>query len=195
MGLLSPNRPQSSIGLHATDSKDLEWIDEFGDELTMAVSMHDWDTAVKLYENSRELEKFASSNPEAFEIHQSRLNHLLASLTSQLLHELSSHMLRKATTARLVSLLTRLDKAGEAKETFLRSRREVMMDRIREIKCEGDTTIYVSELAIVCFTVIRHTSDWYMNAFKETRLASGKCISHKCVGRGVRTDDRFHHLG
>jgi len=49
-----------------------------------------------------------------------------------------------------------------------------MLKRVRAIKAEGDISIYISELAIVCFTVIRHTSDWYMSAFKENRMASGQ---------------------
>jgi hypothetical protein len=49
-----------------------------------------------------------------------------------------------------------------------------MLKRVRAIKFEGDISIYVSELAIVCFTVIRHTSDWFMTAFKETKMASGE---------------------
>jgi len=52
-----------------------------------------------------------------------------------------------------------------------------MLRRVRAIKAEGDISIYISELAIVCFTVIRHTSDWYMTAFKENRMASGKLFT------------------
>lgn len=48
-----------------------------------------------------------------------------------------------------------------------------MLKRVREIRAEGDISIYVSELAIVCLTVVRHTSDWYMTAFKENKMASG----------------------
>lgn len=51
-----------------------------------------------------------------------------------------------------------------------------MLKRVRAIRAEGDISIYISELAIVCFTIIRHTSDWYMSAFKENRMASGKTL-------------------
>jgi hypothetical protein len=46
-GLMSPGRPLSAIGLSMADSKDLRWLDEFGDELTMAIATRDWDEAVK----------------------------------------------------------------------------------------------------------------------------------------------------
>lgn len=56
-----------------------------------------------------------------------------------------------------------------------------MLKRVRAIRAEGDISQYVSELAVVCFTVVRNTGDWYMTAFKENKTASGRCkISYNC---------------
>lgn len=52
-GLLSPGRPGSSIGMTMNDSKDLRWIEDFGDELTMAIAMRDWEAAVGLIERCK----------------------------------------------------------------------------------------------------------------------------------------------
>lgn len=123
------------------------------------------------------MKRIAAPNTAAVELLTTRLDHLQPTLIGQVLHDLSSHELRKAATSRLVALLTRLDAADQARDTFLATRREVMLKRIRDIKCEGDTTIYISELAIVCFTIIRHSSDWYMTAFKENKMASGEARS------------------
>lgn len=121
-----------------------------------------------------DLRKIAAPNIAAVESLESRMAHLQPTLISQILHDLSSHEIRKANATRLVALLTRLDVADQARDVFLEARRQVMLKRIREIKFEGDITIYISELAIVCFTIIRHTSDWYMSAFKENKMASGE---------------------
>lgn len=48
-GLLSPGRPATMV-MTISDSKDLRWIDDFGDELTMAIAMRDWEAAVSLVE-------------------------------------------------------------------------------------------------------------------------------------------------
>lgn len=190
-GLLSPGRPLSTMSLSLTEPKDLRWMDEFADELTMAIAMRDWEEAVKQLEKGRivlewskellisyiqgqGLLKTVSSNPTAHNLLKGRLDQLRPNLISQMVHDLSSPEIRKNQTARLVSLFTRLDQAELARDTFLKARRDVMLKRVRAIKCEGDISIYVSELAIVCFTVIQHTSDWFMSAFKETRMASGK---------------------
>jgi hypothetical protein len=93
---------------------------------------------------------------------------------SSIAYDLSRPEIRKTKAVHLISLLTNLGETDLARDTFLKARREVMLKRVRAIKAEGDISIYISELAIVCFTIIRHTSDWYMTAFRENRMASGK---------------------
>ncbi|KAK8843984.1 hypothetical protein IAR55_006777 [Kwoniella newhampshirensis] len=172
-GGVGGGRPLSMIGISMADSKDLRWIDEYGDELTMAIATRDWEEAVKLVEKGRDLLKTVAPNPSALSLMTACLDQLVPSLITQISFDLSSPQIRKSNTSSLVSLLVRLDRADLARDTFLRARREVMLKRVRGIKCEGDISIYISELAIVCFTVIRHTSDWYMSAFKENKMASG----------------------
>ncbi|KIR29156.1 exocyst complex component EXO84 [Cryptococcus deuterogattii 99/473] len=122
---------------------------------------------------SQALSKSIESDASAHSLLVSRLEQLVPSLVSQISHDLSSPNLRKSSSARLISLLVRLDLADHARDTFLESRRELMFKRVRSIKCDGDVSIYINELAVVIFTIIRHTSDWYMNAFKENKMASG----------------------
>ncbi|WVQ74291.1 hypothetical protein IAR50_003888 [Cryptococcus sp. DSM 104548] len=169
----TPGRALSTIGISMTDSKDLRWIDEFGDDLTMAIATRDWDRALTLVEKGQALAKTIESDPSAHALITTRLDQLLPTFVSSLCHDLSSPNLRKAACARLISLLIQLDRADLARDTFLKARRDIMMKRVRSIKCEGDISSYINELAVVCFTIVRHTSDWYMNAFKETRMASG----------------------
>jgi hypothetical protein len=101
------------------------------------------------------------------------LDQLRPDLIQQISHDLTALDLRKTSACHLISILVRLDRPELARDVFLKARRDVMLKRIRSIKAEGDISIYISELAIVCFTIIRHTSDWYMSAFKENRMASG----------------------
>lgn len=46
-------RPLSTVGMSLADSKDLRWIDEFGDDLTMTIAMRDWDESLKLVEKGK----------------------------------------------------------------------------------------------------------------------------------------------
>lgn len=166
-------RPLSTIGTSLADSKDLLWIDEFADDLTMAIATQDWDEAVKLVERGQDLLRTVSNNAEATEMLQFRLDTLKPTVIQRIAHDLSSPDIRKSSAARLIALLTRLDRGELARDTFLKARHDLMVRLVRAIKHEGDISLYVNELAVVCFTVIRHTSDWYINAFKDNRMASG----------------------
>lgn len=164
-----------------SDAKDLRWIDEFGDDLTMAIATRDWDESVKLVERGTDLLRTVAANPQAHELLSARLDTLRPNLVSALTFDLSSPEIRKAPAVRLITLLVQLGKADVARDTFLQARRDVMLRRVRDILAEGDISLYISELAVVCFTIIRHTSDWYMSAFKENRMASGGSRLRKAV--------------
>ncbi|ORX39188.1 hypothetical protein BD324DRAFT_618768 [Kockovaella imperatae] len=165
------SRPSSMI-MTMADSKDMRWIEDFGDELTMAIATRDWEEAVQQVEKGNGLLEVAAPNEVAKEMLSSRLDHLTSRLSSQMLHQLASLEIRKSGAVRLIGLLARIGSAEEAKDTFLKARHQVMMKHIRDIRSEGDISIYINELAIVCFTVIRHTGDWFMTAFHEQALAS-----------------------
>jgi len=64
-------------------------------------------------------------------------------------------------------------KAGAAaRNTFLEMRAKVIHGLTRKIRFDGDIGTYVGELAVVYFTGIKHTADWYLASFKENEVAS-----------------------
>lgn len=103
-----------------------------------------------------------------------KLTPLKSSLISALLQSLSTPSNRKSTVVRLISLLVRLNAGAAARSTFLSSRTEVMRKRVRMITFEGHIGMYISDLAIVVFTGIKHTADWFLASFKENEVASCK---------------------
>ena len=103
-----------------------------------------------------------------------KLNVLTASLVSAISHDLSSPFLKKSAVVRNAALLLRLDKGEKARELFLAARSELLRRRSRQIKFEGDVSLHISELALVHFTLVKNTSEWYMSAFKDNRMASGR---------------------
>jgi hypothetical protein len=101
-----------------------------------------------------------------------KLTPLKSSLTSSLLQSLSSPSNRKSSIVRLISLLVRLNAGAAARNTFLATRTDVMRKRVRMITFEGHIGMYISDLAIVIFTGIKHTADWFLASFKENEVAS-----------------------
>ena len=64
-------------------------------------------------------------------------------------------------------------KAGAAaRNTFLEMRAKVIHSLTRKIRFDGDIGTYVGELAVVYFTGIKHTADWYLASFRENEVAS-----------------------
>ncbi len=90
-----------------------------------------------------------------------------------LLNDLSDPSIRKSGVSRTTAWLLRLGQGERARETFLTGRGSLVRRRARQIKFEGDISMYISELAMVCFTLIKNTCEWYMAAFKDNRMASG----------------------
>lgn len=42
----------------------------------------------------------------------------------------------------------------------------------RQLTFEGDSVTYINELALVVFTLIRNTCEWYRDSFKQNEMAS-----------------------
>lgn len=71
-----------------------------------------------------------------------------------------------------MSLLVRLKAGAAARSTFLSARAETIRKRVRTIPFEGDVGLYITDLAIVTFAGIKHTTDWYLSSFKDNKDAS-----------------------
>jgi len=52
-------------------------------------------------------------------------------------------------------------------------RTKVLKTHVRKLRLDGNIGAYVGELAVVYFTGIKHTADWFLASFKENEVASG----------------------
>ncbi|MCO5589739.1 hypothetical protein L7F22_043707 [Adiantum nelumboides] len=162
------------------NEKDLNrWLSDFSDQIAVAIALREWGEAVDLVEKGQALlaEHDINTSSESANATHRELSLRIRSLVSQLVeaisHDLSSPLLKKTSVVRNVGFLLRLDKGERAREIFLNSRSELLKRRSRQIKFEGDVSLYISELALVHFTLIKNTSEWYMSAFKDNHMASG----------------------
>lgn len=103
---------------------------------------------------------------------ESKLPVLRSQLVTALLDALSKPTVRKSSVVILISLLIRLKADSAARNTFLQMRSQVIKSHIRSIRLEGNINTYIADLAIVCFTGIKHTTDWFLASFKENNVAS-----------------------
>ncbi|VDB87561.1 unnamed protein product [Peniophora sp. CBMAI 1063] len=145
--------------------RDARWAADFTDDLTVAIALREWERAVALVEQG---ESKQAVTPAL----QSKLAPLTASLTASLLQALSSPHNTKQPVVRIIHLLVRLHAGAAARTTFLSARAEAIKRLIRMIRFEGQAGVYVNDLAVVVFTAVKHTADWYLAAFKDNADAS-----------------------
>ncbi|GBE77202.1 Exocyst complex component EXO84 [Sparassis crispa] len=145
--------------------RDARWISDFSDDLTVAISLREWDQAVSLVEQGE-------ANLPTMPSLAVKLNPLKASLTAALLQSLSMPTNRKTMVVSIISLLVRLKAGAAARNTFLAVRADLLRKRVRMIRFEGHIPLYISDLAIVVFTGIKHTADWFLASFRENEVAS-----------------------
>jgi exocyst complex component 8 len=102
-----------------------------------------------------------------------KLTTLTSLLTASLLNSLSLPTIRKSAVVFLISLLLRLNAGLAARNCFLEMRTKVLKAHVRKIRFEGHVGAYVGDLAVVYFTGIKHTADWFLASFKENEVSSG----------------------
>lgn len=105
-----------------------------------------------------------------------KLTVLRSSLISSLLHALADESNRKTTVIELTGLLQRLRAGPAARSAFLAARSQMTRKRIRMIRFEGHIKMYISDLATVVFTGIKHTADWFLASFKENDSTSSSFL-------------------
>lgn len=81
--------------------------------------------------------------------------------------------------AQLSEYLSRLNATPAARATFLAARGDLIKKRIRAIPLEGDIPLYIFDLAIIVFTAVKHTAEWYLASYKENDSVS--CTSSSFV--------------
>jgi hypothetical protein len=155
------------------------WIGEFTDQLSVAIALQEWEKAVALVEEGESKIGVMASLT-------SKLTPLRTSLTASLLQALASPTNMKGAVVRFIHLLVRLHAGPAARTTFLAARAETIKKLVRMIRFEGQIGMYVNDLAVVIFTAIKHTADWYLASFKENEDASGNStlpfLPHGLIG-------------
>ncbi|WFD35658.1 exocyst complex component exo84 [Malassezia cuniculi] len=172
--------PDSNLALLATpdgtapkgDSSIVPWLRTTLDDLAVCIAVRQWDKAVSLVEEANKKAPQPSSDSQTHVLLES-LEAYTNALVKAISTELASPLQRKQGVVRNVGYMLRLDRAKEARKIFLDARTELLRRRTGQIKYEGDVSLYISELAVLYFTLIKNTGDWYMSAFPDYKVASG----------------------
>ena len=179
--LSDANDPDSNLALLATtegeapsgDSALIPWLRGTLDELSVCIAVRQWDKAVGLVDEAKRRTSQMSPTDAQTQALLESLTSFTGALVRAISAELASPLQRKSGVVRNVGYMLRLDRGKEARQIFLNARTELLRRRTGQIKYEGDVSLYISELAVLYFTLIKNTGDWYMSAFPDYKMASG----------------------
>lgn len=149
------------------------WLNGVIDALAVHIALREWEEAVALVEEGKQRLTSRPVSEGSLYLLVEKFNGCASDLVNAISAELVSPYQRKSMVVRNAGLLVRLDKGREARDLLLEARSALLHRRMRQIKYEGDVSLYISELAMLYFTLIKNTGDWYMAAFKDYKMASG----------------------
>ncbi|WFD18344.1 exocyst complex component exo84 [Malassezia caprae] len=149
------------------------WLNSVIDALAVHIALREWEEAVALVEEGKQRLASRPVSEGSLYLLVEKFNGCASDLVRAISAELVSPYQRKSMVVRNAGLLVRLDKGREARDLLLEARTTLLQRRMRQIKYEGDVSLYISELAMLYFTLIKNTGDWYMAAFKDYKMASG----------------------
>ncbi|KAJ1800317.1 exocyst complex component exo84 [Coemansia sp. RSA 2399] len=144
-------------------------VDEIMDSLDIHIARREFTNAVTLVQRVKsvlgEVRKAPASASRAVEAHTTELARLV-------LADLLIPCAPRKQVAGNIALLHKLGWDKEAKDAFLVSRSATIKNRTRQLKLEGNTRLYIRELAIVYFRLIRNTCEWYSEFFTDSTMIS-----------------------
>ncbi|KAJ2748816.1 exocyst complex component exo84 [Coemansia pectinata] len=144
-------------------------IDEMLDALDIHIARREFNDATVLVQR---LKRQVGESPKPAAAVRRAIDAHIAELSRLILTDLLIPCSPRKQVAANVSLLHQLGWDKEAKEAFLASRSATIKNRTRQLKLEGNTRLYIRELAIVYFRLIRNTCEWYSEFFADPTMIS-----------------------
>ncbi|RCH88784.1 exocyst complex component exo84 [Rhizopus stolonifer] len=160
----------SSGSIHHDKEK---WLVELPDQMEVLIALREFEKSVAYLEKARHIVISSSASLPIVREARDNIEHYTDILSQIISRDLSNTLLTKIQFQRYVNWLLRLDKSEKARQVFLGTRTLIIKKRIRQLVFEGDITTYIGELALVVFTLIRNTCEWYRDSFKQNDMASG----------------------
>ncbi|ELU07335.1 hypothetical protein CAPTEDRAFT_141927 [Capitella teleta] len=148
-----------------------DWLQEAPEDLDVAIAQRDFEGAVDLVERVNE-HLDGCPKGQAVREYRARIELRIKQLTEVLKQELQVSPERSIRggprcARRAVTQLIRLGKSSQACDLFLKNRTAIIRYNIRQLKIEGNTSLYVKRLCLVFFDNLLETGKEFMKAFPQ----------------------------
>ncbi|KAF9185216.1 exocyst complex component exo84, partial [Haplosporangium sp. Z 27] len=155
-----------------TNQPDARWLAEFTDELDVMIAQRELDLAVAGIEKATVMLSQMTLTAAKLEETRKRLDERVSRLSKTIIVDLSQTHITRVAVQRNVEWLERLGCLDQARDVFLGNRTKVVRQRISQVKPKKDPILHVEELAMIVFTSIKNTSEWFELSFKDPKMSS-----------------------
>ncbi|KAF9924134.1 exocyst complex component exo84 [Mortierella alpina] len=168
-----PNRAgmkfKTSIGSNQADSR---WLAEFTDDLDVLIAQREFEGAVTSIEKATVMLSQMTLPAGKLEETRKRLDERVSRLSRAIIVDLGQPHITKVAVQRDVAWLERLGCMDQARDVFLSNRTKVNRNRMSQVNAKKDPVVHVEELAMIVFTTIKNTSEWFKLSFKDSKMTS-----------------------
>lgn len=169
---LSAHGSGSSIFTVEGQTRNLRWVESQLDELDETIAHRQFENAVASVGKLKMLaQTLAKNNGLVSELIYLKVDERSSRLASIITSDLTENPAQQTSVKANVQWLVKLDYEDRAREAFLEARTAMLKKRTRQVRFEGDVALYISQVALVQFTLIKNTVQIYNDCF-EYRLAS-----------------------
>ncbi|KAF9080339.1 exocyst complex component exo84, partial [Mortierella sp. AD031] len=166
------NKGMKFKSMTGTNQADTRWLAGFTDELGVMVARREFDAAVASIENATVILSQMTLPASKLEDTRKRLDGRVSRLSCAVILDHGQSHITKVAVQRDIGWLEHLGCLDQARDVVLTNRTKVVLQRMDQVKPKKDPVLHVEELAMIVFTTIKNTSEWFELSFKDPKLSS-----------------------
>eukprot|EP00117_Sycon_ciliatum_P037547 scpid53716/ scgid0291/ Exocyst complex component 8 len=153
------------------DLLSVDWLKEVPEDLDVFLAQRDFEAAVKLVQKTTEYLSDFQHSQAARDI-RNRVESRVKNVCQQLVTELqgasgTAGKSNPSAVRRVVAMLVKLGRSAKACELFLKNYSRVIDHHFRQLKIEGNTSLYISRLSSTFFFGLIEAAEEFRKAFSE----------------------------
>lgn len=174
---LNDARTKPDVVVVEVDGKqhNLRWLESQIDELDIDIALQRLDVAVAKLEKLQTISRTIQNNAAVQRLVDKKIAERASNLANTLCRELADTTSYTEVTRRITSHLIRLGFEDRARQVFLSTRSEALIQRQRQCIFDGDLHKYVFSISYVYFAIIKNTIVTYQTSFPAPTISA--CVT------------------
>lgn len=152
--------------------QNLRWVESQMDELDIDIALQRIEPSVARVEQLKALARSLKNNVVAQDFIEFKVEERCSRLAGLITRELKNTHDEASKNRLNVSWLTRLGFEDQAREAYLEARSGIIQKRSRQCIFQGDLHLYIWQLSLVYFTIIKNTVSCFQGCFPPPMMSA-----------------------